>query len=224
MIQNIIKKLSGELPVTREDLIELINSWGRLDSQETNDEIQINKCEPNQCYPLENLDVSKLEDLSSLFRYSMFNGDLSNWDVSNCKNMEIMFARSRFNNDSLQHWDVSNVTNMNYLFISSNFNGNISSWNIDKAIYLRRMFSNTLFDGDISKWNFNSNIIFDAYEMFEHTPSFTNKYNKRYNIPNNTKDIIKWFEKNREKIRNLNTSKEDVLDFFSFEKNIGEIK
>ena len=57
MIQNIIKKLSGLEPVTREDLIALINSWGRLDSQETNDEIQINKCDANKCYDLSNLDA-----------------------------------------------------------------------------------------------------------------------------------------------------------------------
>ena len=57
MIEHLELKLSGELPVTRKELFKLVNSWGRLDSQETNDEIQINKCEPNECYNLSNLDA-----------------------------------------------------------------------------------------------------------------------------------------------------------------------
>ncbi len=51
-IENLKKKLNGELPVTREELIELINSWGRRlgfytkDSQNKN--IYIKECEATQ--------------------------------------------------------------------------------------------------------------------------------------------------------------------------------
>ena len=45
-----------------------------------------------------------------MFAWSKFNGDISNWDVSNVTNMECMFAWSKFNGD-ISNWDVSNVTN-----------------------------------------------------------------------------------------------------------------
>ena len=68
MIENINLKLSGLEPVTREDLFELVNSWGRNDGFKTyRDNIKISKCEPNEKYPLENLDVSQITDLSNVF-------------------------------------------------------------------------------------------------------------------------------------------------------------
>ena len=80
---------------------------------------------------------------------------------------------------------------------------------------LRYVFSRSSFCGDVSSWKFN----LDSYTsyIFRENKYFQDLYNNGNKIPNNTKDIIKWFEKNREKIRNLNTSKEDVLDFFSFD-------
>jgi surface protein len=40
-----------------------------------------------------------------------FNGDISQWDVSNVTDMSFMFYRSNFTGD-ISKWDVSNVTNM----------------------------------------------------------------------------------------------------------------
>ena len=36
---------------------------------------------------LNDIDVSKIDDMSFLFSDSKFNGDISGWDVSNVKNM-----------------------------------------------------------------------------------------------------------------------------------------
>jgi surface protein len=47
-----------------------------------------------------------------------FNPDVSNWDVSNVKNMFAMFrgcSGAAFNPD-VSNWDVSNVSNMSYMF------------------------------------------------------------------------------------------------------------
>ncbi len=77
-----VKKLNGELPVTREELIELINSWGRRlgfytkDSQ--NKDIYIESCESKECYDLSQLDVSQITNMEDLFLFSDFNGDISN--------------------------------------------------------------------------------------------------------------------------------------------------
>ncbi len=51
-INNLEDKLDGKIPVTREELIYLINSWGRLEEVEFNigfdNKIKIDKCEATQ--------------------------------------------------------------------------------------------------------------------------------------------------------------------------------
>ena len=55
--------------------------------------------------------------MSALFKEDTdFNGNISNWDVSNVKNMLSMFSGCiRFNID-ISSWNVSNVTNMYGMF------------------------------------------------------------------------------------------------------------
>ena len=52
--------------------------------------------------------TTKITDMSGMFYDSQFNGDISNWDVSNVTNMSEMFEYSQFNGD-ISNWDVSNV-------------------------------------------------------------------------------------------------------------------
>ena len=111
----------------------------------------------------EEKDISKvittlITDMSSLFRFSKFNGDISSWDVSNVSDMSSMFDFSEFNGD-ISNWDVSNVTTMYYLFNASKFNGNISNWDVSNVVNMGAMFScfqfggTNPFNGDISKWD-----------------------------------------------------------------------
>ena len=246
MIKDLELKLSGLEPVTREELIELITSHGRKSyiclKDSFGNDLEIKKCDKEECYPLENLDVSEIEDMTDIFYFSYYNGDLSKWDVSNCKDMYAMFKNSDFNNDSLNNWDVSKVETMEYAFSRTKFNGDLSNWNVSncqnfKSIFsfsefnndslkdwnisnaktLRFMFYGAKFDNILSNYNFNFNcndIIIE--DMFLDNYDFFNKYNNGRQLPEDNKDIIQWFKDNREKIREINTSKEEVLDFFNF--------
>ena len=47
--------------------------------------------------------------MSELFKETNFNGNISNWDVSNVKNMSDMFFVCESFNQDISHWNVSKV-------------------------------------------------------------------------------------------------------------------
>ena len=104
------------------------------------------------------LDVSQITDMSDMFRYSMFDGDISKWDVSNTTNMASMFFMAKYTgkNGDISKWDVSKVESMSSMFAHSKYNGDLSKWNVKNVVFASGMFNASSFDGtngDISKWN-----------------------------------------------------------------------
>lgn len=97
-------------------------------------------------------DVSQITDMTRVFDYSPFTGDISLWDVSNVRNMNGMFMYSKFNGD-ISKWDVSNVTGMSRMFMFSDFNDDISQWDVSSVTDMKDIFEYSLFNGDVSKWN-----------------------------------------------------------------------
>ncbi|MFY0688372.1 MAG: BspA family leucine-rich repeat surface protein, partial [Cyclobacteriaceae bacterium] len=84
---------------------------------------------------------------------SIFNGDISNWDVSNAISMYQMLQGTNFNID-ISSWNVSNVSNMGRMFRDTPFNQPIGSWDVSSVTGMEAMFrATTAFNQDISTWD-----------------------------------------------------------------------
>ena len=156
----------------------------------TNETIkQIVKDEVDRLGPdadLNYIDVSEVSNMRDLFsqlldpyaiskinpKYIGLNPDISEWDVSNVKNMDSMFRFcSKFNCD-ISKWNVSQVKNMYQMFYEcESFNQDISNWDVRNVESVRDMFySCKSFDQDLSKWNMpKAGPIYD-FDMFYNCP------------------------------------------------------
>ena len=134
-------------PKTKEELIEAI--------EKEIYEVQGTPDNPNWQADLNCIDTSLITNMSKLFSSQIelnnFNGNISEWDVSNVTNMDTMFYGSKFNQD-ISKWNVSNVKNMASMFEYSRFNQDISNWNIKNVEYTENMFEQSAFNKDIGNW------------------------------------------------------------------------
>ena len=128
---------------------------------------------------LNDIDVSKITDMTSLFEGTDFNGNISEWNVSNVKNMSGLFWACKSFDKDISNLDVSNVTDMSYMFSEcESFNQDISNWDVSNVTNMRAMFSYCKsFNQDISSWDVskvkNMNNVFNDCQIKEkYKPKF----------------------------------------------------
>jgi len=124
---------------------------------------------------LNHIDVSEVTDMNGLFcchndylgeKYNDLNPNISKWDVSNVKDMSVMFWKCKSFDCDISRFDVSNVTNMKHMFFNcKNFNQDLSQWDVRNVEDMQYMFYECEnFNQDISMWNVGN--VCDMRSMF----------------------------------------------------------
>jgi surface protein len=117
----------------------------------------------------EGLDLTKvctslITDMSGIFSgISIFNQNISNWDVSNVTNMRGMFQGASIFNQPIGIWDVGNVIIMENMFHGNYrsyvFNQDLNDWNVSSVKIMDGMFYRaSTFNSRLDKWDV-SNVV-----------------------------------------------------------------
>ena len=125
-----------------------------------------------------------------IFKYSLFDGDISSWDTSNVTNMKGMFSYA-INFNQLVNFDTSNVTSIISMFSYT------------------RSFNQAI--------NFNTSNVIDMDWMFYNAEAFQDKYNSGKELLYHTNEIKEWINNNRDKMNNLDIKDkygDQINDFF----------
>ena len=142
-------------PQTKEELKEMIEKRIKDEGNEVD---------------LNDIDVSKITDMSSLFVGTNFNGGISNWNTSNVNDMSFIFYDCESFNKDISTWDVSNVTDMYGVFSGcKSFNQDISTWDVSNVVNMNFMFFDCeSFCQDISSWDVSN--VSNRKQIFDYCP------------------------------------------------------
>ena len=93
--------------------------------------------------------VSNVNDMSSIFKDTSFNQDISGWITNNVVNISSMFENNEFFNQDLSKWNTSKVTNMSNMFKNATaFNSSLqynqvnNYWDVSSVTNMTSMFQN----------------------------------------------------------------------------------
>merc|ERR1719232_641329 len=132
--------------------------------------------------PIEDWNVECVTDMTKLFcglgglshfenncdefaKMQEFNADISEWNVGQLGNMNMMFREADSFNVDISKWNVAAVTNMRRVFYHNVFNINLCEWG-EKAQSIENIYTFQMFDGSncpnedeptATNWCFNCN-------------------------------------------------------------------
>lgn len=127
----------------------------------------------SQLETVPNIAPPKTNVLSGLFQHSsLFNQDISMWDVSDVTGLNYTFAYAAAFNQPIGSWDVSKVVDISNMFNgASSFDQDISGWNVSKVTNMTGMFFIAkVFNQPIGGWNTSK--VEDMQMMFYGATSF----------------------------------------------------
>jgi surface protein len=120
--------------------------------------------------------TSNVTTMNNMFvNATLFNQNISGWNVSNVTNMNGTFAGAHSFDQDISAWDVSLVTNMVSMFASASAFNHPLNWGnkTSNVIYMNNMFSNaSAFNQDISGWDVSS--VTNMANMFNGAIAFNN--------------------------------------------------
>jgi surface protein len=118
-----------------------INSWGALNISV---EASFRGCTNLTATAIDRPKITTTTLFLTFANCSSFNGNISNWDVSNVSTFSSMFNGASIFNQQIGLWNVSNSTNMTDMLNNADaFNQDISQWDIKKVASFIRFLQNT---------------------------------------------------------------------------------
>ncbi len=92
--------------------------------------------------PFDEVDMSKLTSLTTVFSACAFNADVSGLDTSNVESLMTTFQWNQTFNQPLDQWDISKVTVANHTFFgASSFDQSLATWDISSIRSAERMLT-----------------------------------------------------------------------------------
>ena len=138
---------------------------------------------------LDEIDVSKIKDMSYLFCLARDNSrsypyeegcgrvfrkdfrGIEKWDTSNVEDMARMFDSVENFNEPIGSWNVSKVKNMDRVFARAiSFNQPLNKWNVSNVEDMGGMFAYTKFNQPLDSWDVSN--VEDMTKIFYGAKSF----------------------------------------------------
>ena len=165
LIEFILEKLSydGTTPKNKYELKSLIDKRIKENKDADLNDIDVSKvtdmsklftCDPHNI-KIDKWNVSNVTNMDQMFYFcENFNCDLGNWKVKNEKSMKSMFMGcSKFEGKGLENWDVHNVQNMQSMFsLCNSLDCNLKDWNVLKVDNMMCMFNQCDSMKELPEW------------------------------------------------------------------------
>ena len=118
-------------------------------------------------------DLSRVTNMESMFSgATLFNGNISSWNVSSVTNMSSMFYYASDFKGDISSWNVSSVTSMSNMFFGAfDFNRSLNNWNVSSVLSMSGMFAQaTSFNQSLNNWDVSG--VTSMSSMFSYASSF----------------------------------------------------